>query len=333
VRPVPLIRASVLRPLFEHLDRAGASPSAALRSAPRILRDPRALLPLTVVGRLWEEAARVEVDSGIGLAVAERSERLISSSPLLWLVRREQTVGAALEVGARFGSRFNTGQRFWLTARGDEVAMSCDYTTALRNGRRQVSDYVLMQMINLIRAAAGRSWRPSEVHCEGDPPAHAEQIAALASRSTHFGAPCMAIVFPRRVLALRLPPSGDRGAAGEELLPDAEFEGSVRQTVDALLRLGSLNLAATAEAAGVSVRSFQRRLAETGASFGEIVDAARFDTARKLLADPTVKVIDVSTQLGYSDSANFTRAFRRWTGLPPQEFRRLAALSGVLAAT
>jgi AraC-like DNA-binding protein len=41
-----------------------------------------------------------------------------------------------------------------------------------------------------------------------------------------------------------------------------------------------------------------------------------------MLADPRVKVIDVSNELGYSDSANFTRAFRRWSGVAPQLFRR-----------
>jgi AraC-like DNA-binding protein len=289
-----------------------------------VLRDPQALVPLTVAGRLWEEAARTEDASGLGLAVAQRLESQLTSSPLLALARRSHTLGAALEVGTRLGSRFNTGQHFWLSKRGDELALCCGYTPVLQRGRRQVSDYVLGQMISLVRAGAGPGWRPSEVHCEGDPPPHAEELAALASRSTHFGASCTAIVLPRRALALRMPPVG-RDEVSEDPLPDAGFEGSVRQTVDALLRLGSLHLAAAAEAAGMSARSFQRRLAETGASFGQIVDAARFEAARSMLADPAVKVIEVSAQLGYNDSANFTRAFRRWTGLPPQEFRRLTA--------
>ncbi|HET6303220.1 MAG TPA: helix-turn-helix domain-containing protein [Myxococcota bacterium] len=45
-----------------------------------------------------------------------------------------------------------------------------------------------------------------------------------------------------------------------------------------------------------------------------------------MLRDPGVKIIEISAQLGYRDSANFTRAFRRWTGVAPQVFRRITEL-------
>jgi hypothetical protein len=51
-----------------------------------------------------------------------------------------------------------------------------------------------------------------------------------------------------------------------------------------------------------------------------------------LLADRTLRVIDVSTELGYGDSANFTRAFRRWTGVSPQVFRRVSGETGLAPA-
>jgi AraC-like DNA-binding protein len=57
-----------------------------------------------------------------------------------------------------------------------------------------------------------------------------------------------------------------------------------------------------------------------------VVDEARFQAASRLLRDPAVRIIDVSVELGYTDSANFTRAFRRWAGLPPLAFRRAAQL-------
>jgi AraC-like DNA-binding protein len=98
----------------------------------------------------------------------------------------------------------------------------------------------------------------------------------------------------------------------------------VRQAIHGLLRLGSPDVAAVARSAGTSVRSLQRRLADANLSFSQLLEEARYDAARRLLHDPSRKVIAVSAELGYTDSANFTRAFRRWTGLSPRDFRRSA---------
>jgi AraC-like DNA-binding protein len=58
--------------------------------------------------------------------------------------------------------------------------------------------------------------------------------------------------------------------------------------------------------------------------FARLVDEARFQAASRLLHDPAVRIIDVSVELGYTDAANFTRAFRRWAGVSPLAFRRAA---------
>jgi AraC-like DNA-binding protein len=73
----------------------------------------------------------------------------------------------------------------------------------------------------------------------------------------------------------------------------------------------------------VSARTLQRRLFDEGLTFAGIVARARLDVAQRMLDDPARRVIDVALDLGYSDPAHFTRAFVRWTGLAPREFRRL----------
>ena len=75
----------------------------------------------------------------------------------------------------------------------------------------------------------------------------------------------------------------------------------------------------------MSVRSLQRRLHESELDFGRLVEEARLELARRMLGDSELKIVEVAAELGYTDSANFTRAFRRWTGVPPREFRRAQA--------
>ena len=74
-------------------------------------------------------------------------------------------------------------------------------------------------------------------------------------------------------------------------------------------------------AAGTSARTFQRQLEEEGTSFSELLaDVGRSETLRRL-KERNVTIAAIALDLGYSDQATFTRAFRRWTGSPPGQFR------------
>jgi AraC-like DNA-binding protein len=73
---------------------------------------------------------------------------------------------------------------------------------------------------------------------------------------------------------------------------------------------------------GTSVRTLQRRLRATGLTYGDVVQEARCAAAQQLLKDRRRRIGEIARKLGYSDHAHFTRAFQRWTGVTPREFRR-----------
>jgi AraC-like DNA-binding protein len=80
-------------------------------------------------------------------------------------------------------------------------------------------------------------------------------------------------------------------------------------------------------AAGMSARTFQRQLGQEGASFSELLAGVRRTATLKRLKERNVTIAAIATDLGYCDQATFTRAFRRWTGIPPSEFRSKANLN------
>ena len=82
-----------------------------------------------------------------------------------------------------------------------------------------------------------------------------------------------------------------------------------------------------AEIAGLSVRTLQRRLSEERMSFSLFAERSRFDQAISLLTTTDATIGDIADELGYTKQANFTRAFRRWAGVTPGEFRRQRAES------
>jgi AraC-like DNA-binding protein len=71
----------------------------------------------------------------------------------------------------------------------------------------------------------------------------------------------------------------------------------------------------------MGVRTLQRRLKKNGLTYKRVVDQARYQASADLLCDQHVKLIDIAYELGYSDQANFNRAFRRFVGISPGEYR------------
>jgi len=73
---------------------------------------------------------------------------------------------------------------------------------------------------------------------------------------------------------------------------------------------------------GLSVRSLQRRLAEAGTSFRDLLDTSRQEMALSYIREPEIELAEIAFLLGFSDQSAFSRAFKRWTGNTPNEVRK-----------
>jgi AraC-like DNA-binding protein len=106
---------------------------------------------------------------------------------------------------------------------------------------------------------------------------------------------------------------------GPALDPICQLE----QAIESVLSHPRVGVRLTASIIGTSVRTLQRQLADQGTSFSRLLHAVRFRHAKSLIEDPNMPLKVIANRLGYTDSANFCRAFKRWTGVSPREFRRL----------
>jgi AraC-like DNA-binding protein len=168
------------------------------------------------------------------------------------------------------------------------------------------------------------------------PPPHQGRYRELAPARFGFepGAPSgVEITLDGALLSRPLPMAAPGIVDGVErhlsqLVPKAAAEVPWVQTIEQMLRAVDgvqLSVKDVAARLGVSARTVDRRLADEGRAFAELRDAVRLERARALLADPTLSVAQVAQRLGYRDAANFSRAFRRQTGMPPSAFRRGSA--------
>ncbi len=102
---------------------------------------------------------------------------------------------------------------------------------------------------------------------------------------------------------------------------DSTVERALRARLRDALPQGRVDVARMAVLLGVSVRTLQRRLAEIGRSFSDVVEDFRREEAARLLATPGLPLVQVPGRLGYAEQTSFTRAFRRWTGTTPGAWR------------
>ena len=105
--------------------------------------------------------------------------------------------------------------------------------------------------------------------------------------------------------------------------PATDPIGQLEQVVESALGNPEMSVPFIATAIGTTARTLQRRLAEHDASFSRLLQGVRFRKSQQLLRDPDMPLTEIAKRLGYTDPSNFIRAFKRWTGVGPNEFRRL----------
>jgi AraC-like DNA-binding protein len=103
--------------------------------------------------------------------------------------------------------------------------------------------------------------------------------------------------------------------------PDGNVVSRLPSTIEELLASGQPQIEDVAKSLGVSVRTLQRRIAENQSTFQREVERVREQMARALVGHGQVTLTEIASRLGYGDPSAFFRAFKRWTGVTPTEFR------------
>jgi AraC-like DNA-binding protein len=124
----------------------------------------------------------------------------------------------------------------------------------------------------------------------------------------------------------------------EELLekfpPRDSLTDQVRSIIANEFRGGDPSLEHVADQLGLTPRTLQRKLQELNTSHNELVDQMRCQLAMRYLREHNMAICEVAYLLGFSESSSFHRAFKRWTGVTPKEFRnnQQATLSNLTAS-
>ena len=289
------------------------------------LNDPDTRVTDGAAFRAWSVAEEITGDELMGLHMAEASPA--GALDLLeYAFRTSSTLEAALGQIARYGRVVSDRAAAQLTEQGDAVTVTFGAAT-----QRQRIEFALAFLVKLAREATGTALAPLEVRFSHAPPENLFEHRAFFRAPLRFGEPANQFSLAR-VDVNRPLRTADAALSGvvrrrldkmlTQIRPDDSIASRARRALLETITIGRSSAGSVAREIALSERTLHRRLRAEGTSFREVLDSVRSQLAATLLREPHIGTAEVAYLLGYSDSAAFHRAFRRWTGQTPLTFRR-----------
>jgi AraC-like DNA-binding protein len=301
----------------------------AIKFSPALLVDPDHRIPFAQLVSLYEQAALLTGDEDFGLHLGERVD------PKLFDVVgysgiNSPTFGEAIDRIVRYHSIWTDGAVFSLARTNSKARLGYRYVDYTVGDCRQDCEMTLAAVVALGRQVTSSQWSPIEVLFQHAKPHATEEHARVLGAPLRFGRETNELVFDSATLALPIV-RADPGLctvldrhADQLLLRYPRHDSlidQVRSLIQSELPGGDLSLERVAEQIGTSARTLQRRLRALGTSHHELLDQTRRDLARRYLSEPGMAVCEAAYLLGFSESSALHRAFKRWTGVTPNEFR------------
>lgn len=295
------------------------------------LEDPDARYPIEGMGRLWRLAAQAVGDPYFGLKAASFwHPTTLNALGYSWMA--SDSLRDAIERMSRYGRLVTTAADLSLEESDDSFAFKIRPLIARSHVSNEAIDAALATFVKMCRVSYGEDFNPVRVVTTrpefDDPTLYQAYFRAPIEYSASENVLC----FDKDALESHLPTANPRLVrVNDQVITEylARFDkGSIAMRVRAklidLLAAGNVSQQDVAKSLHMSLRTLQRKLADEDTSYKRILDETRRELANQYLRQGCLSVSEVTYLLGFSEPSNFARAFKRWTGCSPTEFRAAA---------
>lgn len=332
----PLIRARALSGFDSLATSLGGDLTALLQAAGLSFRDlenPEACVALEKVIRLLENTATVLGVPDFGLRLAEQQDISVLGAVAL-IAQYSATVGEALAGVARH-LPYHTPSAL-LTLTPDplregftricyELNLDDDWP---RRQTIELSYGVMLRFLQMLTGQPGHDWYLQFRHASG---CSAVNYGRFIPCNLEFLCADDALSIPLQLLDTRIGANDNRlRDAAERFLNNLvrrfplDITRQVETLIERQLASGGGSLERVAQQLGLHERTLQRRLAEQGTYFEDIVDRLRQERAHTLLLDTALPLAEIASVLGYSEQSSLNRSCTRWFGKSPNTYRKSA---------
>lgn len=330
---IPLAPVSLFRLLIDALDQSGLDTAAVLQSVglANVMQDADSKrIPFSRLLELVETASEM---TGIDDLAIRLSEFLQPKGlgPLGYVALNSPTAGEGFRNVARYIKVL--GDSIYAGVQNSAKGLTLDYVVEglPTFPKRQDAEMTAVLALNMVRAMLDANVNPVEVHFEHAAPRNTKPYRAFFGAPIRFGQGINRMVFSHE-LSARPVKGADPVLLSivvehlERTLADGlkvdELEAAIEVVIRGSIANGPISLERVASRLNMIPRTLQRRLDKRGLSFGGIVDRIRNERASALLAQGDLQIKEIALLTGFSGSAAFTKAFKSWNGLSPNDFRK-----------
>jgi len=245
------------------------------------------------------------------------------------LVKYSPDVGTALRNLVHFLHLHVRGAVTSLETGDDSAILRYEIYQPAVEATAQIADGAVASMFNILRSLCGPDWKATGLRFAHRKPDDVRPFRSFFRAPLVFDAEQNAVMFSADWLNHRLPetdPELNRLLLKQidalELKYGDDFPGQVRSVLRTALVTGQARSDRIAGLFSMHSRTLSRRLNDFGTSFQALLDEGRFEIARQMLEDSRMEVNQIAMTLDYADASAFTRAFRRWSGATPAQWRQ-----------
>ncbi|MFA3921058.1 AraC family transcriptional regulator [Ruegeria hyattellae] len=327
MRALPLIRAAHLLTYTSSLRDIGAPVDRELKRAklPTMIEEcPDAYLSLPQVFEFIERCSR-------DLNIVEFGHHAALSARISGLSQKTQSALLNAPSGLALVQSFacvahveSTASSVGVQQEGPLYRVCFDLVDFRDHNALAAPEWVAVHaFVEMLRNVCGANWCPDEITLMSHSAGHISTETAYPNTRIKFGHRHTSITVPVANLAVPCASPVENGPAEPVVSPERiDFIGSLRRVVAPYIEESHPSLNLMAEITGTSRRTLQRTLSRHGKTYTSIIQEARFQNACLQLDDPGTKIIDIAFSAGYEHPQHFTRAFRKYTGLTPSQYRR-----------
>jgi len=331
VNTAPMVSVAAATGLLDRIVAAGGDPDRILHEAGlqrSLLAKPDGFIATTAFAGVLTEAARATGDDCFGLHFGEQFDPR-DLGALHYVVLNSPNIVSAIGNVVRYLHIHNRGATIRFSLEGGLGYLRFLLGNFNAELWRQQNEFAMAVGLTSFRIMVGADWIPYRVEFAHDAPVETSEHARAFGCPIRFGCAWNAIVFEKELLDHRIAVADMRlyrvlkehvERVLAEIPNDNDLLASTRGAIAECIGEGTLNLSCVAKKLALSPRSLERRLKELGAVFKTMVSEMRRRLALEYLSDRHT-LAQIAFLLGYSEVSAFNRAFKKWTGVSPSQYR------------